>query len=131
MELLFDSAPGNGLVLNWQGAIEPMMAEWCAMIPYDMIRLQWVNIMYGVNGQYIPLEETWTIIRVRWFGNGFHEWRSQELRLTTVWIHFPDIKYRKTSYISHTLVGNKIVDNSDLVGASPVGAAPTISSFST
>ena len=33
--------------------------------------------------------------------------------------------------ISRTLVGNKIVDYSDVVGASPVGAAPTTSSFST
>ena len=32
--------------------------------------------------------------------------------------------YRKTSDISRTLIGNKIVDNSDVVGASPVGAAP-------
>ena len=39
--------------------------------------------------------------------------------------------YRKTSNISRTLVGNKIVDNSDAVGLSPVGAAPTTSSFST
>ena len=39
--------------------------------------------------------------------------------------------YRKTSNISRTLVGNKIVDNSDVVGASPIGAAPTTSSFST
>ena len=39
--------------------------------------------------------------------------------------------YCKTSNISRTLVGNKIVDNSDVVGASPVGAAPTTSSFST
>ena len=39
--------------------------------------------------------------------------------------------YRKTSNMSRTLVGNKIVDNSDVVGASPVGAAPTTSSFST
>ena len=39
--------------------------------------------------------------------------------------------YRKTSNISRTLVGNKIVDNSDVVGASPVGAAPATSSFST
>ena len=39
--------------------------------------------------------------------------------------------YRKTSNISRTLVGNKIADNSDVVGASPVGAAPTTSSFST
>ena len=40
-------------------------------------------------------------------------------------------KYHKTSNIRHTLVGNKIVDHLDVVGASPVGAAPTTSSFST
>ena len=39
--------------------------------------------------------------------------------------------YRKTSNISRTLAGNKIVDNSDVVGASPVGAAPTTLSFPT
>ena len=38
--------------------------------------------------------------------------------------------HRKTSNISRTLVGNKIVDNSDVVVASPAGAAPTTSSFS-
>ena len=38
---------------------------------------------------------------------------------------------RQTFNISHTLVGNIIVDNSDVVGASPVGAAPTTSSLST
>ena len=31
--------------------------------------------------------------------------------------------YRQTSDISRTFVGNKIVDHSDVVGASPVGAA--------
>ena len=44
---------------------------------------------------------------------------------------FTNRYYRKTSNISRTLVGNEIVDNSDVVGASPVGAAPTTSSFST
>ena len=39
--------------------------------------------------------------------------------------------YCETSNISHTLVGNGIVDHSDVVEASPVGAAPTTSSFST
>ena len=39
-------------------------------------------------------------------------------------------EYRQVSNISHTLVGNKIVDYSDVVGA-PVGVAPTTSSFST
>ena len=37
--------------------------------------------------------------------------------------------FRKTSNIRHTLVGNKTVDHSDVVGASPVGADPTTSSF--
>ena len=39
--------------------------------------------------------------------------------------------YHQTSNMSHTLVGNKIVDHSEVVGASPVSAAPTTSSFST
>ena len=39
--------------------------------------------------------------------------------------------YCQTSNISGTLVGNKIVDHSDVVGVSPVGTAPTTSSFST
>ena len=39
--------------------------------------------------------------------------------------------YRQTSDISRTWVGNNIVDHSDVVGASPVGVAPTTSSFST
>ena len=38
--------------------------------------------------------------------------------------------YRQVSSISRILVGNKIVDNSDVVGASPVDAAPTTSSLS-
>ena len=39
--------------------------------------------------------------------------------------------YRQVSNIIRTLAGYKIVDHSDVVGASPVGAAPTTSSFST
>ena len=39
--------------------------------------------------------------------------------------------YRHTSNISHTLVTNKIFDHSDVVRASPVGAASTTTSFST
>ena len=41
------------------------------------------------------------------------------------------MSYRQVSNIKYTLVGNKIVDHSDVVGAAPVGAAPTTSSFST
>ena len=39
--------------------------------------------------------------------------------------------YRQVSNIRRTIVGDKIVDHSDVVGASPVGAAPTTSSLST
>ena len=39
--------------------------------------------------------------------------------------------YCKTSNICHTSISNIIVDHSDVVGASPVGAAPTTFSFST
>ena len=37
----------------------------------------------------------------------------------------------KFGFVPDCLVGHKIVDLSDVVGASPVGAAPTTSSFST
>ena len=39
--------------------------------------------------------------------------------------------YMYTYIYSRTFVGNKIVDHSDVVGASPVCVAPTTSSFST
>ena len=39
--------------------------------------------------------------------------------------------YHQTSKISPIPVGNEIVDHSDVVGASPVGAVPTTSAFST
>ena len=45
------------------------------------------------------------------------------------WIEY--IYYCQTFNVSRTLVGNKIVDHSDVVGAPPVGPAPTTSSFST
>ena len=44
---------------------------------------------------------------------------------------FLEIIYRQVSNIRRTLVSNLIVDHSDVVGASPVGAAPSTSSFST
>ena len=45
--------------------------------------------------------------------------------------NYLDYDYRQTSYIRRTLASNKIVDHSDVVGASLVGAAPTAFSFST
>ena len=42
-----------------------------------------------------------------------------------------EIRYCWICNISGTIVGNKIVEHSDVVGALPVGAAPATSSFST
>ena len=39
------------------------------------------------------------------------------------------LQYMCDRGVSGTLVGNKSVDHSDVVGASPVGAAPITSSF--
>ena len=59
-------------------------------------------------------------------------WRNNDVINTACARHLTSHPiYRKVSNIRRTLVGNKIVDHSDVVGASPVGAAPTTSSFST
>ena len=39
--------------------------------------------------------------------------------------------YRQTSNIRGILVGNKTVDHSDVIRASPAGAAPTTSNYET
>ena len=51
------------------------------------------------------------------------------LKHIPIWVQIT--KYRQIFNIRRTLVGNKIVDHADVVGASPVGAAPNTSSFST
>ena len=58
---------------------------------------------------------------------------QKNLAPTVTLLHINDQgrTYRQTSNISCTLVGNRIFYHSDVVGASPVGAAPTTSSFST
>ena len=48
-----------------------------------------------------------------------------------IWLRSVHFVYSQVSNIRPTLVGEEIVDHSDVVGASPVGAAPTTSSFST
>ena len=51
--------------------------------------------------------------------------------LISSFMNHAHLVYRQVSNIRRTLVGNKIVDHSDVVGAPPVGATPTTSSFST
>ena len=56
-------------------------------------------------------------------------WTNARILLIGAW--GINISYFQISNISRTSIGNKIYDNSEVVGASPVGAAPTTSSFST
>ena len=58
---------------------------------------------------------------------------TEQIQSATVFIlnGYSLLKYSEISNISRTLVGNRIVDHLDGVGALPVGAAPTASSFST
>ena len=64
-----------------------------------------------------------SIIKMRWSQDHFYNLHNAHLH---TWKD-----YHHTSNIRCTLVGNKIVDHSDVVGASPVHVAPTTSSFST
>ena len=57
-------------------------------------------------------------------GNGLMPSRQQAITWSIM-------TYRQVSNIRRTVVSNKIIDHSDVVGASPVGTAPTASSFST
>ena len=77
--------------------------------------------------------QAWQFVRSQGFGstdkvskkiNRFVPRRNKSYCLQLV----TQLIYHKTSNISRTLVGNKTVDHSDVVGASPVGAAPTTSS---
>ena len=50
-----------------------------------------------------------------------------DLRKIIMFYDFVMHMYRQIPNIRRSIVGNKIVDHSDVIVASPVGAAPTIS----
>ena len=56
---------------------------------------------------------------------------DKQTHVITIKNQFGDVKYRQISNFRRSLIGNKIVDHSDVVGASPVGAVPTTAAFST
>ena len=76
----------------------------------------------GIHSHY-KSETVWRLSQA-YYGNSY-----TKTTVSPQWIQ--KTIYRKISNIRRTLVGNKIVDHSYVVGASPVGTAPTTSSFST
>ena len=73
-------------------------------------------------------------IQLQWMQDFFLSYVEVSVSLID-WMEFYPLitrqTYRQVSNIRHTLLGNQFVDHSDVVGASPVRAAPTTSSFST
>ena len=98
--------------------------------------ITWTNDdLWSVGSSGSNLDERW--IKILNFSlNKLH------MKILSIWQNLTKLKkrllhlvsfrlYHQVSNIRRTLVSNKIVDHSDVVGASPVGAAPTTSSFST
>ena len=86
----------------------------------------YLNIYFTVGSYWIHAAQLSIFIMLAsllHLGQSYHCPSTNEATLK--WI------YRQVSNIRCTLVGNKIVDHSDVVRTSPVGAAPTTSSFST
>ena len=83
--------------------------------------------------QEVNLPDTHCVLQVfvlvRHIAQQYIKTETETLAHGQLWNHIDN--YRKISKISCTLLGYEIVDHSDVVGASPVGAAPTTSSFST
>ena len=88
----------------------------------------------------IPFSWCWSVfdrrVMAEWLGHWTQQWAEEgvfeilrPVFETGLWLMKQFA--HQTSNIRCTLEGNKIVDDSDLVGTSPVGAAPVTSSFST
>ena len=100
------------------------------------------KIFFNYNGEIFP---TFSIWPGHLFGNySFIKVRTpflENLRIIYVHAHNTHTRpmnfvmwglcYHQTSHISRALRGSKLADHSDVIGASPVGAAPTTSSSST
>ena len=89
------------------------------------------SIVFHVNnGATLAIHAKTALLTSCMLGLKLHE--IYQYTVPMLWKTAPVLMYyRKTSNIRHTLVGNTIVDHSDVVGTSPVDAAPTTSSFST
>ena len=89
----------------------------------------------AIEGERVGLLNSHTLNYIWWHKDAFpfsiisQHWNDRLLKAFLVKEKdlFIVYNYRKISTIRRTLVDYKIVDHSDVVGASPVGAAPTTS----
>ena len=104
--------------ISEMGGMIDMEWKWCESIIHDHNHYLWVS----------------TVGWVDVLDNDHGDFRcvcAIDISSLTHHTYTPFMTYRKTSNTRHTLECNIIVDHSDVVGASPVGATPTTSSFST
>ena len=119
---------GSLLTMNEKDASHPFMT----MILTCVTMVGWADVPDSDRGDFrrrraVDISSFFrSSVRLRNGGQNLPSSRNWDL------FHMLDVeRYRKTSNISRTLAGTKIIDQSDVVGASPVGAAPTTSLFST
>ena len=127
-----------GIARSFQKAPHPIMiryviGNWWPQTTATLLPRAWNSLRPRQNGHHFSHENFKCI--------SLNDFKQNLIEIGSLWSYWQQgeigyenghyLKYRKTSGISRAFVGNKIVDNSDVVGASPVGAAPTTSSFST
>ena len=141
----------NVKCLSWEKSVMKM-SSFRHVLSCDSQQYRWQSYNMCIMILFVVNPSVWTVCKVKSKGNirALHYWHvwvesssegnspvtggfpSQMAVTQKVLPCLDDIMlYNKTSNIRRTLVANKIVDHSDVVGASPVGAAPTTSSFST
>ena len=93
---------------------------------WDTMRIVWLHCFWKRAGRIIMPEIIILSEYIAW-----REQRNQVFACVYMVVNIQKSNCRHTSNKSDTLVGNKLVFHSDVVGASPVGDAPSTSSFLT
>ena len=117
----------------WFNQLEHMHTGWGHDLGFFIKRFPYQNCMYHKTGSVrfsMNLSNVQRLISLLILAES-NVWLPHHSRIEIHLVHEHKYTYHQTSNISRTLVGNTIVDHSDVVGASPVGTAPTTSSFST
>ena len=125
---------------HWKTTWRPLEAHWLPTILSPVAfqcRVSYSGLVF-INDDFSPCismkQQKWNYLHVSEYACDNEYCKSRPQKKYIKYEKNPNIcyygfKHRETSYIRCTLEGKKLVDHSDVVGASPVGAAPTTSSF--
>ena len=126
---------------KWPNIIQLSTTKTCPLKAWEFLWIQFVVIIINLRcrQRWQTLHHDNSQFSVPWEAGTTFLNCVDTCRIWTWYIYLPGERlkrcfrenYRKIFNIRRTFVGHKIVDHSDVVGASPVSAAPTTSSFST